>query len=247
MPNILKFLLLIVFTLVSIRGFSEIKKDTINPIKVSGSIQLANNGISPVPAFSLGKPAIMTAFSIKKGNLSFNPQFNYGIDGRPWSSNNWLRLQFPKKKFTFRAGINWSLFFKQATVTENNQTFVIKRVNRYLETELAAFYQISDKITLQTMWWHDEGMDVDAVKRGSFYSLSATISKIPLSKSLKMTLIPHVFYLHNKIPFEGFFASAMAIFSYKNSPFTLSAQAVKPIWVKPESQFNWNIGLNWGF
>jgi hypothetical protein len=242
----MKALLILVF--LPILTFSQNTTDTTkHPIRVSGSIQVTNNGISPVPAFSLGKPAIMTSFTISKKNLSFTPQFNYGIDGRPWSSNNWLRLQIPHKKLTFRVGINWSLFFKQQKITENGNTFNIKRVNRYLENELAVFYQLNDKTTIQAIWWHDEGMDIDAVKRGSFYSLSSTISKIPLSKNLKLTLVPHIFYLNNKIPFKGFFVSGIAIFSYKNSPFTISVQDVQPIWVESDGKSSWNIGLNWSF
>lgn len=247
MEKLIRHWLVLCLSMQTISGVSQVKKDSINPIIVSGNIQLSNNGISPVPAFSLGKPALMTAFSIRKGNFSFSPQFNYGVDGRPWSSNNWLRIQFPHKKFTFRTGVNWSLFFKESSITENNQTFIIKRANRYLETELAAFYQINENTTLQTMWWHDEGMDVDAVKRGSFYSLSATISNIHITKTIKMMLMPHVFYLHNKIPFEGFFVSGIAAFSYKKLPFSISVQGVKPVWTKPTSAFSWNTGLNWSF
>jgi hypothetical protein len=244
----MKYYLTLIAIFSTLYAYAFEKKDSTQAqIKVSGNVLVTNNGISPVPAFSLGKPAIMTAFLINKGNFSFNPQFNYGIDGKPWSSNNWLRWQFPIKKFTFRTGVNWSLFFKQATVTENGETFTVKRVNRYFETELAAFYQINNKTLVQTMFWHDEGMDVDAVKRGSFFSLMATFSKIPLSKSVKMTLIPHVFYLDNKIPFRGYFTSGTAIFSYKNSPFSISVQGVKPIWVKPEASSSWNVGLNWSF
>ena len=239
------FLFSISFTIFSQTGTDSTKTST--PITVSGSAQLTNNGISPVPAFSLEKPAIMTAFSIKKGNISFTPQFNYGLDGRPWSSNNWLRIQFPNKKWTFRTGINWSLFFKKSIVTENNQTFEVKRANRYLELEAAAFYKVSDKMTLQAVWWHDNGMDVDAVSYGDFYSISATITKIPLSKSLNLSLIPNLFYLTNAVPFEGVFISGMAILSYKNCPFTLSTQGVEPIWVEPKGKFNWNVGLNYGF
>ncbi len=241
--------LTLLFLSFSIFAFSQNNKDSTltTPIKVSGNVQLTNNGISPVPAFSLDKPALMTAFSIKKGNFSFSPQFNYGIDGKPWSSNNWLRLQFPHNKFTFRTGVNWSLFFKRGTYTQNNQAYDVKVVDRYLELEAAVFYQISEKITLQTIWWHAEGMDKTAVPSGNFYSLSASIAQLKLSNSFNLSLIPNLFYLKNKVPFEGLFISGIAVFSYKKSPFTLSTQGVQPIWVEPKGKFNWNIGLNYSF
>lgn len=237
------------FLFISLLTFSQEKKDTLQktPIQVSGNVQLTNNGISPVPAFSLGKPAIMTAFSIKKGNFSFSPTFNYGIDGKPWSSNNWLRVKFPHKKFTFRTGINWSLFFKRTNVTENNRTFEVQRANKYLELEAAVFYKVSDKTTIQAIWWHDEGIDIDAVKFGDFYSISANIDKIQLSKSVNLALRPNLFYLNNAIPFKGTFVSGIAIFSYKNFPLSISVQGVQPIQTQPKSNFSWNLGLNFDF
>ena len=45
-----------------------------------GNIQLNNNGISPVPAFSLGKPSLMSSLFIKKGGFTYSPEFNYGAD-----------------------------------------------------------------------------------------------------------------------------------------------------------------------
>jgi hypothetical protein len=245
----MKHLLHTLFLLIPFTALSQEKKDSTKKmlIKVSGNIQVTNNGISPVPAFSLGKPAIMTVFTIKKGNVSFSPEFNYGIDGKPWSSNNWLRVQFPLKKLTFRTGINWSLFFKRTMVTENNQTFEVQRANKYLETEIAMFYKISEKTSLNFIWWHDNGIDIDAVRYGNFYSISASFNKILNSKTFNLDFRPNFFYLENAIPFEGTFISGIGIISYKNCPFNISVQGVQPIWVKPATDFNWNVGLNWGF
>lgn len=236
---------------ITFKAFSEDKKDSIqtqkSPIQLSGNVQLTNNGISPVPAFALGKPALMTGFSIRKGNFSFSPALNYGIDGKPWVSNSWLRVQFPRKKFTFRTGINWSLFFKRTNITENLQTFEVQRVNKYLEFEAATTYKISENSSIQALCWYTKGIDIDAVKYGYFYSLSANISKIRLSNSVKLALKPNLFYIDNSIPFKGLFASGIAVWSYKNLPVSISMQAVKPLIVTPKSDFNWNIGLNFDF
>lgn len=236
---------------ITFRAFSEDKKDSIqtqkSPIQLSGNVQLTNNGISPVPAFALGKPALMTGFSIRKGNFSFSPALNYGIDGKPWVSNSWLRVQFPRKKFTFRTGINWSLFFKRTNITENLQTFEVQRVNKYLEFEAATTYKISENTSIQALCWYTKGIDIDAVTYGYFYSLSANISKIRLSNSVKLALKPNLFYIDNSIPFKGLFALGIAVWSYKNLPVSISMQAVKPLIVTPKSDFNWNIGLNFDF
>jgi hypothetical protein len=53
--------------------------------QTSGNIQLTNNGVAPVPIFALGKPAVLTSATIRKGNFYFNPEFNLGIDAKPWT------------------------------------------------------------------------------------------------------------------------------------------------------------------
>ncbi|AFK04161.1 hypothetical protein Emtol_3028 [Emticicia oligotrophica DSM 17448] len=245
------FLFIYLACFITFNAFSEEKTDSVqtqkNPIQISGNIQLTNNGISPVPAFALGKPALMTSFSIRKGNFSFSPAFNYGIDGKPWVSNSWLRVQFPSNKFTFRTGLNWSLFFKRTSITENAQTFEVQRANKYLEFEGAVSYKVAENASIQALCWYTKGMDIDAVKYGYFYSLSASINKIRINKDLKLTLRPNLFFIDNSIPFNGLFVSGIAIWSFKNLPISISMQAVKPLITKPQSDFNWNIGLNFDF
>jgi hypothetical protein len=244
----MKITLTLLLLISSIPLLSRNRQDsTARPLLLTGSIDITNNGISPVPAFSLGKPAVMTAFSLQKNKFSFTHQFNYGIDGKPWSSNNWFRFQFPWRKFIFRAGTNWSLFFKQSTIVENNQTITVKRVNRYSENELAVFYEVNDHFSIQAMWWHDEGLDVDAVKRGDFWSLATEINTFPGSSYFNLKLRPNLFYLRNKIPFQGLFVSNKTTLTYKQLPLSIFFQAVQPLAADGSGKFTWNIGLNYSF
>lgn len=205
----------------------------------NGIIQLNNNGISPVPAFSLGKPALMSTFFIRKGNFTFSPEFNYGSDGKPWVVNQWIRFQKNHEKITFRTGANLSLFFRRA----DDEV----KLNQYLALEGFVGYKISEKSSLNLIYWYSHGLDPLAVKSGHFISLSTTISKIPLSKSLFLELRPNLFYLKNQIPFEGIFVSAISSISHKKMPISLFIQGVQPIKVNPSTPFNWNYGINYIF
>jgi hypothetical protein len=204
-----------------------------------GVIQVNNNGISPVPAFSLGRPALMTTFFVRKGGFSFSPEYNYALDGKPWVVNQWLRYQTQHQRFTFRTGANMSLFFSR------NQPNM--KLNQYLALEGAMGYQLSKKSTLNLVYWYSKGLDETAVKSGHFVSLSASISKIPVSKSLFLELRPNVFYLTNKIPFKGLFVSAITSIAHKKLPVSVFFQAVQPIKVNPTTPFNWNYGINYIF
>lgn len=52
----------------------------------NGDVSITNNGFSFVPTFNLGKPA--AAFNLYTGTtrFTFEPQFQFDLDGmRPWS------------------------------------------------------------------------------------------------------------------------------------------------------------------
>ena len=240
MKHFYKFILF----LITFSSFSQAKRDsTQTSWEVSGNVLLINNGISAVPAFSAGKPAVMTSLTIKKNHFSFTPQFNYILEGRPWATNSWLRYQTTKGKFTYRVGANMSLFFKKY-IDQNVEKL---GYNQYLETELATFYQVSEKTSINLVYWNDKGFEKDAVAWGNFLSLSASFSKIPISNAIKLNFTPNLFYTWNAIPFKGLFISSTVNFTYKKSPISFSIQAVEPINADESATFIWNYGLNWAF
>ena len=50
-------------------GFMNVVDAQNNSLKISGSLILTNNGIDPVPAFALGKPALMSHLELNKKNF----------------------------------------------------------------------------------------------------------------------------------------------------------------------------------
>jgi hypothetical protein len=212
-----------------------------------GNIQVNNNGISPVPAFSLGKPALMTSLFLSKGRFTYSPELNYGSDGKPWVANQWFRYQWTQGKLTYRTGINMSLFFLREKIVKDNKPIEIAKLNQYTALEGGLSYKLSDKNSLSMTYWNSYGLDYGSVKSGHFVMLSAAFTQIPMSKSLFLHLRPNLFYLNNKVPFEGLFMSAIVSISHKKYPFSLSTQGVKPIWVAQKTKSNWNFGLNYTF
>jgi hypothetical protein len=53
------------------------------PSHFNGAITVTNNGISFIPTFSLGKPAVIFDFSVGQ-RLSFDPQLRFALEGKPW-------------------------------------------------------------------------------------------------------------------------------------------------------------------
>ncbi len=221
-------------------SFAQNKSDSLKKAwQFHGFIQINNNGISPVPAFSLGRPALMSTFLINKGNFSFSPEFNYGLDGKPWVVNQWARYVIHTPKVHFRIGLNASLFF--------NSSGPELKTNQYGALETAVVYPISKQSSVQLIYWRSRGLDPTAIKNGNFISLAGSFTQIKLSKQTRLDFRPNIFYIQNQIPFKGLFASAITSIQHKKLPFNLFVQAVQPIKVVQQSKFSWNTGINFLF
>jgi len=102
------------------------------PLSIRGNIQLTNNAISPVPSFSLGKPALLTTLYLQKGRFAFNPEFNFDLEAKPWSVNTWIRYQIvQQKKWDFTLGNNFSLFFKKNNPALTKEEFQLQRYQAF--------------------------------------------------------------------------------------------------------------------
>ncbi len=89
----------------------------------SGAVSVTNKGISTIPSFTLGKPAVIFDLSIGKGNLSFEPQLRFALEGKHWSFLFWWRYKLLNNdKFLINIGAYPALscikkqFFKNQTL-----------------------------------------------------------------------------------------------------------------------------------
>lgn len=78
-----KALLLTLLINLSFIAFSQTSEITKMFSHFNGAITATNNGISFIPTFSLGKPAVIFDLSVGK-RLSFDPQFRFALEGKPW-------------------------------------------------------------------------------------------------------------------------------------------------------------------
>jgi hypothetical protein len=244
----MRFYYVFIYIIFSNLGFSNtIPDSTKNAWTFHGNIQLNNNGISPVPAFSLGKPALMNTFFISKGNFTYSPELNYGSDGLPWTVNNWIRYRKNFSKFRLGLGGAISMFFGRKDVDTNGQIRTTAPLNQYAPLEAYIGYNFSEKNSLSLTYWKAHGLDLGSVKNGHFIMLSGSFTKIHLSESLNFDFRPNLFYLNNSIPYEGLFCSAIIGLNHKKNPIHPFTQLVQPIWVRGGADFNWNFGVNYTF
>jgi len=155
---------LLFFGLVIFSAFTVSASDadsTKNPVKVSGMISLNSNGVAAVPAFALGKPALMLNLSVRKGRFSYDPTIAYGLNLKPWILDNWFHYRLvDKPKFELRTGCNVSMFFSEF---KNEDTTGIWYGQRYFTPELAGTFKFAKNRSLAAMLWYDIGVEPNTI------------------------------------------------------------------------------------
>lgn len=240
-PYSLKLLFLVLHTWMASIPLDSLK----TPLTIHGNIQLTNNAISPVPSFSLGKPALLTTLYLQKGRFSFSPEFNFDLQAKPWSVNTWLRYQIMQQnKWDFTLGNNFSLFFKKNNPALTKEEF---QLQRYQAFEFNLGYHFTKMKGLNLMYWKSQSLDEVGVKNGLFIMLVSQIGDVWNGKNTRLGFRPSIFVIHNTAPFTGYFTSQITTIYLKKIPFNVSFQTVHPLHAVPKTKFNWNVGVNFQF
>lgn len=227
-------------------SFSEVKKDTIpQSAKFSGVIQVTNNGISLVPAFSLDQPALLAFLDVSKKRFSYSPQFSYNYNARPWFMNQWLRYRLVEgKKIDFRTSVGYAFLYKTTEELNAGSANEIIKIDRNVISELLLTYKMTSNNSLSLSHLHGTptssyGITLDLL------TLGATLGGIRLGKQFEMTVSPSVFYLNYTGGNEGVFSTQNIMIKKPKSAFGLSFQATEPLMKRNlvVKDFNWNVAL----
>ena len=155
------------FFLFTALGFSQEKTDSLRKkLKTSATVSLNSNGIATIPAFSLGKPAIIAALSLEKNRFSYTPTLAYGLDLRPWFIDNWLNYKLIRKpRFELTAGFNLSTFGSKYNLPDGS----ILEAQRYFAYALTGVYETSQNSSLTFAYWNDNGQEKGTFPSSSFF------------------------------------------------------------------------------
>jgi hypothetical protein len=240
-----KFIILIVFTLFTLNTFGWQNADSTKSKKLqaAASFSLNSNGISSVPAFSLGKPALIAAVSVGKGWFSYDPTLGYSLDGHPWFIDNWLHVKLINRPgFELRTGMNISTYCSKYTVPEGK----FYRVERYFTYELAAIFRFAGNTSLLTQYWNDRGQEDWSIK-GHFLNTVVEKTDIALGKYVLCTAALQLFYINYTGDNDGLFVAPRVAFSARNFPVSIFSQVVQAIAsnIEPFPSFNINIGIGY--
>lgn len=219
------------------------------PVEVSGNINVNSKGISLVPALTLGRPAAIVDLVVRKGAVSFEPQFRFALDGKPWSFLLWGRYRaVSTDNFRLVIGGHPAYSFKTSTVEVNGRSRDQIDVRRYLAADATPTWRLSSKVSVGGYYLYSNGFDPGAAKHTQMAAARASFSNVKLFGELVVHATPQLYYLRTSGQ-EGTYVSANASFGRRGSPWSISAIVNQPISseVTGGKDFLWNVGVNYAF
>ncbi len=213
-----------------------------------GNISITNNGISLVPTFSLGEPALLFDFKLIKKRFSFEPDMRFALEGKPWSFLFWCRYKaLQKDKFSLRVGAHPALNFRTINLVRNGKAETILETRRYVAAEVVPNYKFTDHVSIGIYYLLGHGFDA-GVKTTNFLTLNATLSNVYLFEKYYFNLSPQIYFL-SLDDLKGNYAVAFVSLKREKFPVSLGVIFNKAIHTEiiPEQDFTWNITLTWSF
>ena len=236
-------------------GFSHILSAQKNDSTVArinsfgGAVTIQSKGISTIPNLTLGKPAAV--FDMKVGRkLTFEPQFRFSLDGKPWAMVFWWRYYASiSNKFRVTFHTNYSLAYKSITsFTSSGTSQEIIRTTRYLVGALEPNYQVNKYLGVGIYLFYNYGIEKFITRNTYMVSFRPGISNIPIARNTVARVNPEIYYLKMDDN-DGIFFNARFSISNSNFPVSVSALVNKPLEsnIPSEYDFLWHVGLSYTF
>ena len=218
------------------------------PVEVSGNLNVNTKGISQVPALTLGRPSAIFDLAVRKGDASFEPQFRFGLDGKPWSFLLWGRYRVTREKFRLTAGAHPAFSFRTRSTSVNGATQNVIEARRYLAFDVAPSYGLSPTTSIGAYYLYGYGVDPGAAKHTHLLAARTTVTNVTLFNDYSVQVAPQFYFLKTNGQ-SGTYLSATASLGRRGWPFSIATIINQPIQtdVAGGMDFLWNVGLNYTF
>jgi len=238
----------VLFSLTSV-SFSQNIDSTKVVSHFGGAVTVTNKGISLIPNLTLGKPAAIFDLSVGRKRISFEPQFRFALEGKPWTFIFWWRYKIVEgKKFRMNIGAHPAFAFRTITFENDTVPQEIIRVQRYLAGEIVPTYALSKNIGVGIYYLPSVGLQDDGVKYTNYLGFRFYFSNIRLSDKYYLRFNPQVYYLRMDSD-DGIYANATLFLARHNFPLSVSALVNRTIQtdIPVGEDFIWNISLTYSF
>ena len=210
---------------------------------------MTNNGISFIPTFSLGKPAVVFDMSVGR-KLSFEPQFRFALEGKPWSFVFWWRYKLVKtNKFSVGVGAHPAILFRtMINDTISTLPHEYLRAQRNVAAEISPNYFVGKNVSIGVYYLYGYCLEDYSIKNTHYLTLNAGFSNIRLPGQFFLKFNPQVYYLYLDKE-DGFYVSSVVTVANRKFPLSVSALVNKVIKtnIKASKDFVWNVTLTYFF
>jgi len=209
-----------------------------------GVITATNNGVSIIPSFTLGRPALLFDLSLSGERFSFDPMLRFGMDGKPWSFVFWGRYKAIKDKpFTLTLGAHPAFIFAERIVKVNGQEKSMFVSQRFLAMEVAPMYKFSKRLSMGLYYLRGHGFNPIPPDNSNFLAINTVVSNIPVGGDFSLRVNPQLFFLKVDDNSGTYITSN---FTVSKPGFPIGFQGLVNQKIKstiPGDDFIWNVGL----
>ncbi len=237
--------------LVSFFVFAQDVEDTVAVgLQFSGTFQVNTNGIATVPAFSLGKPAVMGTLSLTKKRFGVDQYIAFSAEGEPWFLESYFNFKLVDgPKLDFSASAMWGIGYSHPEVTLDGTLQTIAKAERYVFLVFSSTYALSEKVSISGATYHGYGFPELSIRWANFFSLVGNITRLKIGKSMYVSLFPQLLYINLDYQNDGFFVAGTFGVGHNKWPIFLSTKISRVFEgnLSPSPGFKWNIGLSYHF
>lgn len=223
-------------------GYTQSKDST---FFFRADLSVTNNGFSIIPAFTLGDPAGFLDMKMGNKRFSFEPQFRYALEGRPWSFvfiYRYKAIAKPKFNLTFGGHLP-GLNYITRTVDVNGIQEPLSIARRFLAFEIIPTYKFTNQTSLGIYYLRGYGFQKHGPQMSNFLSLQGSFTKIKLAGKSYFSFNPQAYYLKVDA-YDGFYVNATTTLGIHSFPITISGIVNKAIESEIAAKdFDWNISL----
>ena len=243
-----KALLFFVLSIFTHCAFSQKADSTKSVYHFGGGVIVTNNGISLLPNLTLGKPAVIFDMSMG-GRLSFEPQFRFSFEGKPWTFLFWWRYKLLEtEKLRMNIGVHPAILFASDTSTINGFSEDVLVSKRYLAGEISPNYLLTENISIGMYYLYSLGFDAGTTNNVHFITINCKFLNIRLFEQFYMNFHPQAYYLRMDED-DGYYVTSTLTLARKKFPISISSIINKTIQtnIAASKDFVWNVSLIYSF
>lgn len=244
------YFLLLVCSFQNVVG--QLHKDSVRtkgPV-MSGNISVTNNGFSLIPAFTLGSSAMQAIVKVAGKRLSFEPEFRYGLNGKPWSFVFiWRYKLIQHERFTLNLGTHLpAINFVTAPLLLNGEMQDVTRARQFFPVfECNPQWVLHPRVSAGVMYQYAIAQAKELARETHFLSFRGSISRVPLGSNVLFNANAQLFYLKMDANDGVYMATGVSV-GKKAFPFSLAANWYQAFQTNiPGKKQDWNLSLVYTF